>query len=62
MRDKYTKQYFKVNNLIMTLGDVLIYYPCDKLTVEALEELQEGDTIELNDYIPLVTVTPYRAS
>lgn len=62
MRAKYTKKYFKVNNLTMTLGDVLAYYPCDAVTYEALDELQEGETLELRDYIPIVTVTPLRAS
>lgn len=62
MRQKYAKKYFKVNALIMSLGDVLAYYPCEDLTYEALDELQEGDTLELHDYIPLVRITPHNAA
>lgn len=61
MRQKYSKQYFKVNGSIMTMGEVLMFYPCEACTVEALETLLEGDTIELHDYIPLITITPYNA-
>lgn len=61
MRDKYSKQYFMVNGSRFTMGEVLAFYECQDLTVEALEALQEGDTIQLNDFIPSVTITPHRA-
>lgn len=61
MRKKYSKQYFMVNGTRLSMGEVLAFYECQDLTVEALEALQDGDTIELNDFIPLVTITPYRA-
>lgn len=62
MRQKYSKQYFKVNGSIMTMGDVLMYYPCEACTVEALETLTDGETLELRDYIPLIVITPYNAA
>lgn len=62
MRQKYSKQYFKANDIVMTMGDVLMYYPCEACTVEALEALTDGETLELRDYIPLITITPHNAA
>ncbi len=59
---RYQTRYFMVNGSRFTMGEVLAFYECHDLTVEALETLQDGDTLELHNFTPVVKITPHRAS